>query len=73
MTETKQWSVELTLAFASGGTGIPTNQVISGTYTRSRDTVYFRDARDGQIIPAAFTDARISAQAFGLSYEFTRK
>lgn len=70
---TKTWSAEVTLTGIGGTLGTPTNQIFSGTYTRDADTVYFRDASDGTIIPAKLTGTQLVAVVDGVSFGFERK
>lgn len=73
LTGTKTWRAEVTLTGLGGALGTPTNQIFSGTYTRGADTVYFRDASDGSIIPARLTGTRLIAVVDGVSFDFDRR
>lgn len=70
---TKTWNAEVTLTGIGGALGTPTNQIFAGTYTRSADTVYFRDASDGTIIPARLAGTQLIAVVDGVSFGFDRK
>ena len=73
LTDAKQWNAEVTLVGSGGIADTPTNQISRGTYTRSRDTLFFRSASDGTIVAAALSGARIIAVFDGITLDFDRK
>jgi hypothetical protein len=70
---TNQWTAEVAVLVVSGSVSIPSNQIMTGTYTRSRDTVFLRDARDGTTVPATLVGPTLSIRDGVTSYEFDRR
>lgn len=64
-------AAELQILFT--GASAAEKLVLLGTYTVGHDTVYVRDAADGQIIPAILTADRLTAVFEGVTFTFDRR
>ena len=68
-----EWVAEIGISVLVQGSAIPNNQIMSGTYRVSRDTVYFTDPSDNSVTPAVRAGNRLTVEVEGVSLVFDRK
>ena len=67
-----EWQAEVNVTVESAGVAVPNNQISSGTYRISRDTVYLR-VSDGEVAPALLRGSRITVETSEGVFEFERR
>ena len=73
LTDTKQWTANVAVLVAAGEVSVAANETMSGTYTRSADTVFLRDARSGAVAPATLVGSTLTVRDEDTLYEFSRR
>lgn len=68
-----RWEAEVNISITSSAGLIPQNEIMSGTYRVSRDTIYFSDAANTGTIAALFDGTTITATTAGDTFVFTRR